>query len=234
VIVNITLRPKGKAMKKEIPALEYFNKIHFKDFGTLILTQGDQPSLTIEADEELLPELEAEVRKDTLHLGIEDDWISRIGKAVSAIFSNAKYDVVYTLTCKDLEKISISGKCNLECDALAVDHLSLVVSGLGFMQFSHLDCNDLETKISGRGEFTAAGRADHQSIRISGSGEVNTPNLACQSMDIVISGQGNATVRANERLNITISGLGQVNYYGHPKLRQVISGIGKSKRLNDG
>ena len=220
-------------MKKEIPTLAYFNKLHFKDFGTLILTQGDQTSLTIEADEELLPELEAEVRNNTLHLGIEDDWISRIGKAVSAIFTSAKYDVVYTLTCQDLEKISISGKCNLECAALTADSLSLLVSGLGFMQFSHLDCNSLETKISGRGELTAAGRADHRNIRISGSGEINTPNLACQSMEIAISGQGNATVRANESLNIAISGLGQVNYYGHPKLRQVISGLGKSKRLND-
>jgi hypothetical protein len=111
--------------------------------------------------------------------------------------------------------------------------LGIKVSGLGDLRFTHLECSKLDLRISGRGEFTAAGRADQQKIRISGSGEVMAGELTGQTLRIVISGQGNATVRVEESLDITISGLGQVNYYGRPKLRQVISGLGKSKRLND-
>lgn len=220
-------------MKVETRLVESFDKIHFKDFGTLILIQGDQESLTIEADEELLSELISEVRDDTLVLGIDDDWVNRIGKVISSLFNSKDHKVTYTLTCVDLEKISISGHCTLTCDSLKSDVLKLSVSGLGDLRFKYLDCDSLDVRISGRGEFTAKGRADDQQVRIAGSGEYNAPDLVSKTVRIVISGQGNATVRVEESLDITISGLGQVNYYGRPKLRQVISGMGKSKRLND-
>lgn len=220
-------------MKKETRTVENFDKINFKDFGSLILIQGDQESLTIEANEELHPELIAEVHDKTLVLGFGDDWLTRIGKLISRTFSNNEYKVTYTLTFIDLKKISISGKCDLTCETLSTDDLKLTVSGMGDIAFSHLDCNVLDVSISGRGEFSAAGRADQQKIRISGSGEYQAPDLASKSLKIAISGQGNANVRVEENLDITISGLGQVNYYGRPKLRQVISGLGKSKRLNE-
>jgi len=220
-------------MKKESRAIESFGKIKFKDFGTLILTQGDQESLTIEADDELMAELISEVRGGTLVLGVDDDWLRRIGKVISSVFSSTDHKVIYNLTFVDLEKISVSGQCHLICDSLETSDLKLNVSGMGDLEFSHLDCDTLDVNISGRGEFEAAGRADQQQVRISGSGEYEASNLASQTVRIVISGQGNATIRVEEDLDITISGLGQVNYYGRPKLRQVISGVGKSKRLND-
>jgi len=220
-------------MKKETRTIESFDKISLKDFGTLILTQGDQESLTIEADEELLPELISEVRDGKLILGIEDDWLNRIGKVISSIFNHREHKVIYTVTCVDLKKISISGHCDLTCESLEVDDLSLHISGLGDLRFDHLACNALDVHISGRGEFEAAGQVSDLKLHISGSGEFETPNLDSNTAKVVISGQGNATLRVQENLDITISGLGQVNYYGRPKLRQVISGMGKSKRLDD-
>ena len=220
-------------MKKEVRPVENFTKIRFKDFGTLYLTQGEQESLTIEADQQLLDELTAEVRDGTLFLGVEDDWLDRIGKAISSLVSGDQRKVYYHLTVKELEQIHISGNCKLECESLKSDDLGIRVSGLGDLTFEHLDCSTLDVRISGRGEFSAAGRADEQQVRISGSGEYQAGDLASQSMRVVISGQGNATVRVAENLDITISGMGQVNYYGRPKLRQVISGLGKSNRLND-
>ena len=220
-------------MKKETRSIESFDQIQFKDFGQLILTQGDQETLTIEADEELLPELITEVHNGKLILGIENDWFSRLGKVISSVFSSREHKVIYTLTYVNLRAISICGQCHLECDRLESDNFKLSVSGLGNVNFGHLDVNALKVNISGRGEFSASGRADQQEVHISGSGEYQAPNLASQSLRVVISGQGNATVRVEENLDITISGLGQVNYYGQPKIRQVISGLGKSKRLNE-
>ncbi len=57
-------------MEKETRIIQSFDKIRFKDFGNLILTQGDQESLTIEADAELMAELISEVRDDTLVLAL--------------------------------------------------------------------------------------------------------------------------------------------------------------------
>jgi len=224
---------KGNLMKIETRPLENFTKVSFRDFGKLILIQGSTPSLTIEADEELLPEIISEVRGDTLTLGFAEDWIERLGKMITSIFSSKNYDITYTLTVVDLSKIKISGKCDLECESLTADSLELNISGLGNMSFSHLDCNTLDVQISGRGYFSAAGRASDVNLRITGSADYQAGNLASHNMRIVISGQGEAEVRVEEKLDITISGVGHVNYYGNPKLRQVISGVGKSKRLNE-
>jgi hypothetical protein len=227
----LQLKLKGTIMEKEIRLIEPFSKINFKDFGTLILSQGETPSLTIEADEAILSELVSKVEDDTLTLGLGEDWINRIGKLISSIFSTNDYKITYWLTVVDLNQISISGKCHLQCDSLTTDKLELKVLGLSDMAFKHLDCNQLHVNISGRGDFVAAGRADRQELRISGSGEIHAPDLYTKSTRIVISGQGNAKVRVEEELDITISGLGQVHYYGQPKLHQVISGLGKSFKV---
>jgi len=220
-------------MQKEFPLEKPFSKVRCKDIGTLILTQGSQPSLVIEADEELFSDLAAEVIGDSLVLGLDDDWVGRMGKVFSSILNQTERRVIYHLSVAEVDQVSISGKVNLDCASFATENLVLKVSGLGKLEISHLDCTALEVVISGRGEFSAAGRADHQTIRISGSGEYDAANLTSQSARIVISGQGNAVLRVSDSLDITISGVGQVNYIGRPKVRQVISGVGSSKRLND-
>ncbi len=220
-------------MKREIRLVGHFTKIHLKDFGKLILSQGDQESLTIEADEDIINELVSIVTNETLILGLAEDWVSRLGKLLSSVFINKDKNISYFLTCTNLDAVHIGGKSDLECSSLDAENLDLKISGLGKMQFSHLDCDSLDVTISGRGEFKAAGRADRQQVRISGSGEYETPQLESQSMRITITGQGNVTVRVSESLDITISGLGYVNYYGHPQVRQVITGLGQSQRLNE-
>ena len=220
-------------MKSKTVQVENFDQIAFKDFGKLILKQGDHESLTIDAEEDIIDDLKAEVSQGTLKLGIDDSWVGRLGKAFTAIFSSPGPHLIYTLTFKDLNGIDITGKCDLECESLKTDQLKLKISGLGNIAISNLACDALALNISGRGDFTAAGTAPQCKLRITGSAEVNAPNLISQSMNISISGQGNATVHVEKDLDITISGLGQVNYYGQPNLRQVISGLGRSKRLND-
>jgi hypothetical protein len=219
-------------MASETRIIDSFHQIHFKDFGKLILSQGDHESLTIEADETFLADITSDVREGTLFLGFKEDWFKRFGKMISAILSNEESEVTYYLTCRDLEKISISGKCLLSCDALETDSLKIAVAGYGNLSFAHLDCSSLELSISGRGELTAAGRADRQVVRISGSGEIQTPELITQSTQIAISGQGNATLHVEETLSVAISGIGHVNFHGDPELKQAISGIGHVKKLN--
>lgn len=220
-------------MKTETREIGQFNRIKFKDFGTLILTQGEQESLTIEADDSIISELIAEVRGDSLVLGLDEDWLTRVGSLISSVFSSSNAKVTYHLTFVSLDKISVSGKCDLSCGAIDAEDLKINVSGLGKLEFGHLACDNLDVNISGRGEFDAAGSAQRQEVHISGSGEYQVPNLACQSARIVISGQGNATVRVAEDLDVNISGLGQVNYYGQPTIHQVISGVGKTEHLSD-
>ena len=123
-------------MKKEIRPIDSFKKISFKDFGTLILTQGNQDSLTVEADEQILSELITEVHHDKLVLGLNDDWLYRLGKIITSVFDREKHQITYYLTCVDLESISVSGNCSLECESFETDSLCLHVSGYGELSFA--------------------------------------------------------------------------------------------------
>lgn len=219
-------------MKSETRIIGPFNAINFKDFGSLNLYQGDHESLTIEADEDLFPDLLSDVRDETLFLGFKDDWFNRIGKMVSSIFTGEDRKVTYHLTCVNLKRINISGKCTLNCNALSTDKLSLKIAGLGNLSFSNLDCHSLEFDVSGRGELNTAGSAEQLIVRISGSGDVQAADFLSQSTHVAISGQGNVTLNVKESLSVTISGIGYVNYHGNPDLRQAISGIGYVKKLN--
>ena len=118
-------------MQKEIQLQKPFSKVTCKDIGTLILIQGDQVSLLADADEELLSQLVAEVRGDTLVLGLEDDWFGQMEKVFLSIFNNTDRKVIYQLTVPDLNQISISGKMDLACESFRTDALKLKVSGLG-------------------------------------------------------------------------------------------------------
>lgn len=220
-------------IKKEYLLTQPFNKIACADYGELFLSQGDQVSLTIEGDEERLNALHVEVLGESLNLGVQRDWVNQFGKFISSLFEEKNRKVIYYLSVPNLNNISLSGNLVLTCQSFNTNELKLNISGLGRTNFTHLDCAELIVKISGRGEFTAAGRADQQTIKISGSGNYSAEDLFSQNTRIVISGQGNANVNVSEYLDITISGMGQVNYRGKPKVHQVISGFGKSKRLND-
>ncbi len=220
-------------MKTETRNIENFDTINFRNFGNLILTQGDQIALTIEAEEDLLEEIISEVDNEKLTLGLKRDWVGQIGKFISGVFSGKNRQVTYHLTCVDIKKINISGQCNLTCQSLKVDRLKLNVSGLGDTQIESLDCNELSINISGRGKFIAAGRADQSILKISGSGDIDLGNLINKQTRITISGHGKTTVRAEEELNTTISGMSEINYYGRPKIRQTISGLGKTKRITE-
>ncbi len=217
---------------KETRKIEPFDTVNFKDFGTLILLQGEEVGLTIEADEDLLPELMSDVERGRLTLGLKGDFFDRFGRVISNWFSRKDRHVVYTLTCVDLGKINISGQCKLDCAHLNSQDLHINVSGMGQLMFGDLQCKKLQVKISGRGVFTASGSADDQVIKISGSGDYNASALKSKSTRIVISGHGDVTVNAAEVLDMTISGMGKVNYYGRPKIRQIVSGVGKAKRLS--
>lgn len=220
-------------IKKEYPLTQAFDKIVVADYGKLILTQGAQPSLMIEGEEERLANLRVEIFDNTLTLGVQKDWVNQFGKFIASLLEERHQKVIYYLTVPDLKKIALSGNIELTCPAFTANELKFIISGLGDVNCTQLECDELDIKISGRGKFAASGRADRQTIVISGSGEVSAKDLAGKFAEVVISGQGNLTINVSESLDIKISGSGKVYYRGRPRLKQVINGFGKSIRLND-
>jgi len=193
--------------------------------GDYTVRQGDTESVTIEAEDNLLPQLVAEVRNGTLHVeNSEQNWRDRV---------NPTEPVLITITVVELSRVQFPTAGKMSIEELQTDSLSLSVSGAGDVNMTDLGAGKLEISLSGAGNINADGLAENLELRISGLGNFNGGDLETQSADVRISGAGSATVWAEETLDASISGAGSVEYYGDPSVDERISGVGSVHKVGD-
>jgi Protein of unknown function (DUF2807). len=237
-----------------------FSKVELSSLGNLTIKQGDTESLTIKADENLLPYITNEVDGDTLKIGMKPN--TNIDPTQT---------IEYTLTVKSLTGITLSGFGNINADSLSGSDLAVRLSGSGDINVGEIDADSLEMHltgfgnitvnqvkvanpdlelagsgdlkinsldaqklaltISGLGTATVSGKTTDQTVRLSGSGNFHGDDLQSGSADVTISGLGDATVWATDSLDLNITGSGNVKYYGNPQLSQKITGLGSIKSL---
>jgi Putative auto-transporter adhesin, head GIN domain len=202
-----------------------FNAVTLAGSGDLMLTQGETESLTIEADDNLLPHIKSEVRNGTLVIGFDhDNW--------DTIYRPSQR-IKYHLSVKDLNAVTVSGSGDITTASLNADQLALTVSGSGNIRIDQLQANGLTYTLSGSGDADLAGEAGEQNVKISGSGNYRAGDLSSQTVTVGISGSGDATVWAQDSLDVNISGSGSVSYYGQPKTSTNVAGSGHVDSLGD-
>lgn len=180
-----------------------FDRVSFEGFGTLIITQGSEESLTIEAEDNILPRIETRVRGGTLEIGFDTTRWQDIVRPTKSI--------TYTLTVITLDGIALSGAGSIEAKGI--------------------DAERFDVELSGAGSIEISGYAGTQEINVSGAGSYDSRELQSERIDVNISGAGSAIVWATESLGVNISGVGNVSYYGDPQVRESISGLGNVKAL---
>ena len=182
----------------ETRSVSGFNEIAVSGSGDVIVEAGDEESLTIEADDNLLELLTSEVSGDRLELGVKT--LQRIRPSRT---------IVYRVTVIDLAEFDISGSADVTITGLATGSFEASISGSGDIDVVG-QADDLTVRISGSGSYdggdlvTATG-----DVSISGSGSA-TVN-ATDELDISISGSGSVTYLGNPSLRQSISGSGSVS-----------------------
>jgi hypothetical protein len=221
--INVGEHVKGSGtVVSEERAVSDFDQVSLTGAGELLIEQGEEEALTVEADDNLMQYITTKVKGNTLELGLEPNF--------NLIFS---HQIVYHLTVKELSAVNISGSGHVVSGPLSSNMLSLSSAGSGKFEFPDLQTQSVSATTSGSGEFILAGQADQVTVNIGGSGKFNCPDLHAQSVDVVISGSGEVTTWVDETLNVRISGSGSVRYYGAPITDQTISGSGSIKQLGD-
>jgi hypothetical protein len=188
----------------------------------LTIRQGSSNSMTVEAEDNLMPQLATRVSGHTLYIeNSEPDWTKRVSPT---------RPVRIQATVRNLKRVDLPSAGTLRVETLETDRLEIAISGAGTVTLSNLSAQDLNIHLSGAGNITASGSVDSLSMDISGFGGFQGRDLASQAVDITISGAGSATVWAINDLSVQISGTGSVNYYGSPTVNQSISGLGSVNR----
>jgi len=185
----------------------------------IIIQPGDEETVEIEADDNLLPQLSTEVLSGRLTIkNVETDWDASV---------NPSRPVKITITVKDLTEIVLSTPVgNLEVNDLQVDTLKLVLSGGAQVRLNGIQVDLLDSELSGAGDIQASGIADEIRLILSGYGSFNATDLKSKKATIELSGMGDAAIRVEEELAATITGAGSVTYFGNPHVEQNITGAG--------
>ena len=197
-----------------------FNEIEFTGIGNLIIEQGDEESLVVEADDNIVGLIETKVRGDELYIGLR--------RGVNVVPTSK---VKFYLTVKELDRIDLSGVGDIDCDEFETDDLKFNISGSGDIDFKII-ADNIETNVSGLGDINLSGKVDSHRIQISGSGKYDAEELESKDCEVEISGLGSATVNASDNLDIEINGAGNVYYKGDPHVSQHVSGLGRIKSLD--
>ncbi|MBN1965566.1 MAG: DUF2807 domain-containing protein [Anaerolineae bacterium] len=192
-----------------------FTVIELNTSGNAVVTVGDVDSLTIEAEDNILPLLTSEVRNGVLVLGTEPN----------SSFSSTR-NIIYTITVANLDAVTLNGSGNLTAGTLAGEQMVIAVNGSGSVDIADVSGNDLTVTISGSGSVTVAGSVTSQDVHILGSGGYNGFDLASNSATIVTDGSGNAQVNVADTLDATSNGSGSVIYAGGPQVNAATNGSG--------
>lgn len=213
VSCNISLvRGSGNVISED-RAVSGFSKVSVSGSGNLFLEQGDEESLTIEAEDNILPLIITEVSGNTLKIGF------KTGTSISTIKS-----IEFHLKVKELDSISASGSGTINCSGLSTENLSIKTSGSRMADISNLKATSIDINSSGSGNITLAGTTDSQNIESSGSFKYFAEDLKSSSCVINSSGSCNLLVNVSDDLNIKASGSVKVTYIGTPTITQKTSG----------
>jgi len=184
----------------------------------VFISQGNTESVKIEAEDNVLPGLQTEIRNGQLRIYYKAEDVKHV---------NPKKTVKITIVVKDLKDVEFNSAGELTITGLKTDSLDLSLSGAGNLKLDNILIMNLSVDLSGAGSITASGTADDLNLNISGFGDFKGAELHGKTANVNVSGAGSATVWVDDELDVEILGAGSVNYYGSPdNVRKHINGLG--------
>ena len=204
------------SMQTRMDDVSGFDQIRIETFGEFIIQQGDEESLKIEAPRDYLRYITSEVENGVLVISTRRGFM---GGPVR--------HVVYTLTVKDLQKVSLSGAGTIKLLELETPSFELNLTGAGSIEIDNLIADKLEVNLTSAGAIVIAGEVDGQEVNLSGLGSYEAGDLRSNTADVLLTGAGSVVVWVEETLDVEVSGVGSVAYFGkNPQVNQNVSGLG--------
>lgn len=177
VILSPGKRGSGIERTEERP-LESFNSVKISGSASAVVVMGDEPSVTVSTDENLLEFVETRVRNGVLHTGFS--------KRVSAVSP-----LRLSISAVELRELAVSGAAKVKASGES-EELRVRVSGAGRVDASELIARRVTVGVSGAGRVDVHAE-DELSVKISGAGRVSCSGSP-EKVHRRISGAGKVTV----------------------------------------
>ncbi|HRF96287.1 MAG TPA: head GIN domain-containing protein [Aggregatilineales bacterium] len=205
----------SKNIISENRAVSNFSSIDVAIGADITLIQGENESLTIETDDNILEYIQTTVQNGKLSIDTKPN--TNISPS---------QPIKITLSFKTLSHIAVSGSVNITADTLTLETLTIDSSGTTNIVATDVTLEALVITTSGSGNIQFDGSAATQTITVSGSATINNFGLTSENAILNVSGTGEIEVNIATTLTIDISGTGKVRYMGDPVITQNITGTG--------
>jgi hypothetical protein len=193
-------------------------RVQFGLPGSLVIRQGQDEGLTVDADSKVLPRLSFMQKGDLLTIGSKGS------------FSTDK-PIRVTLVVKALRSVRSTGSGSVQVDKVRGEDLTVEAAGSGDLKLVEVRNAFLAIEVSASGDISATGSGQNLRARITGSGSIDAADFVSREAVAAIEGSGEIKVNATSKLKADISGAGQIGYRGHPAVTQSISGAGSVGQL---
>jgi hypothetical protein len=183
-------------MATEDRTVSSFNEVEISGLGKAIITQGGTAALRIEADDNVIGNIESKIEGSRLKIGFKNGMNLTTAR------------ITYYITAPNLTAIETSGAASIEADALTTSSLRVKVSGAGDVRLGG-KADSLDLQMSGAGSLKADKfEVANGKVSISGAGSADV--TVSGKLDVSLSGVGSVTYGGNPQVNQNISGLGSV------------------------
>lgn len=188
--------------------------------GTVVIRQDATESVLIEADDNLMPEIETVVEDAILKIRFKRKLSISGRHTLRVLVSGPAFDT-----------LAVAGSGDIVAEALKAGSLAVKIAGSGDVKIARLEAGTVKASISGSGDMSVAGKADEISATIAGSGDVVAERLEARRAKVSIAGSGDVRLWVRETLEVSIAGSGDVRYHGDPAVTKKIAGSGSLTRL---
>jgi hypothetical protein len=182
-------------VKTESRAVAGFTHVTLAGEGDVTITQSGTESLTVEADDNLLPLITSTVSGPDLTLTTKGS-------------VQPTKRIHYTVTVKDFSGFDLSGAGNATATQINATAIKVVLSGAGDAKISGQTQSE-DVTIAGAGNYQAPELAS-KTGKVSLNGAGNAVVKVSDALDVRISGVGNLEYIGDPKVTQSISGVGSV------------------------
>lgn len=171
------------------------------------LVSGNEGSITIQGEENILPFVKVEVEDNVLKVSTEK------GKNISPSLGKK---IQITIPFESISSVTLSGSGEIKTkNTVKAADFNANLSGSGDLVLD-VDTSKFEINLSGSGDVVLTGTTNDFTSKLSGSGDIDASGLKAKNVDVAVSGSGDSKVFCSESLYARVSGSGDIEYKGNP------------------
>lgn len=216
---------------------------------TINVRVGSEPSLVIEADNNLLPMIHTETSGDTLKIWTDGNLRSSSNgirvtyttprltqiKAYGSgrvVLGGLNGDALYITQSGSMRMqlagsvgrldIDRNGSGTLDASAMSSTTANIASNGSGRVELGPVRGEQFSAVLQGSGSLSASGAVRNLDVRINGSGDASLAALSSEMADLSSNGAGDISVTVTRKLQARANGSGRITVRGNPAQRSIV------------